>query len=128
MGIFDLAIRNELNSKKTKQEILNTIKDNVKDFSKEDVIIENEKLSLIGFKSSILKYNLSIDLDKSNSKYKVIIDGELQQFYILIFLVLIILSILFTYGIGVIIVIVFAYLQKLSTTKFVNSFLKDISS
>lgn len=128
MGIFDVAIRNELSSKKSKQEILNTIKDNVKDFSKEDVIIEKDKLSLIGFKSSILKYNLSIELDKSNSKYNLSIDGELQQFYVLIFVALIIFSILFTYGIGVILVIAFAYLQKLSTTKFINLFLKDISS
>lgn len=127
MGLFDIGIREELYSKKSKEEILNTIQDSVKDFSKEDVDFEKGKLLLEGFKASILKYNLSIDLEKSNSKYILTIDGELQQFYVLIFLALIILSILFTYGIGVILIIAFAFLQKRSSTKFINSLIKDIS-
>lgn len=127
MGIFDIAIRTKLNSTKSQKEILNTIKDNIKDFSTEEVSIDKEKLSLSNFKTSILKYDLNISIDKSNVEYNLIIDGELQQFYVLIFLALIIFSILFTYGIGVILVVAFAYLQKHSSTKFINSLLKNIT-
>jgi len=126
MGLFDVAIREKLNSKKSKEDILNNIKDSVKKFSNEDVIIKKENLTLVGFKSSILKYNLSVDLYNSNSGYDINIDGELQQFYVLILLVLIIFSILFTYGMGVIFVVVFAFLQKQSSTKFINSLLEKI--
>ncbi len=73
-----------------------------------------------------MKYNLSINLEKSNKGFNLSIDGELQQLYVLILVVLIILSILFTFGIGVIFVVAFAYLQKQSTTKVINSLLDKI--
>lgn len=127
MGLFDVGIKKKLTSKKSKEEILNTIKDEIKDFSEEKVNIKEENLSLVGFKSSILKYNLSINLDKSNLGHELIIDGELQQFYVWILIILVIVSILFTYGIGVILVVAFTYLQKQSSTKFINDLLKDIT-
>lgn len=126
MGLFDVVIREEITSQKSKKEISKVLEDKIKVYSDEQVSTKDDVIILNSFKSSILKYNLSINLDKSNKGFNVAIDGELQQFYILIFLALIILSILFTFGIGVIFVVVFAFLQKRSTTKVINSLLKDI--
>ena len=108
MGLFDLSIKEELNTKKSKDEILNSLKE-------KGVINKQE------FKSSILKYELDMDLEKSNTGYTLNINGELQQFYVLILFVLIIFSILVTYGIGVVFVVAFAYFQRQTTTKFIKS-------
>lgn len=125
MGLFDVGIRKEI-SLQNKEKLLKSIKKNINNYSQESSRIEEGTLILNSFKNSILKYNLSINLDKSNNNLMLSIDGELQQFYVLILLGLIILSILFTSGIGVIFVVIFAFLQKQSTTKFINSLLKDI--
>ncbi len=125
MGLFDVGIREEIASQKSKKEISKVLEEKIKVYSDEEVSTKDDVIILNNFKSSILKYNLSINLDKSNKGFNVAIDGELQQFYILIFLALIILSILFTFGIGVIFVVVFAFLQKRSTTKVINSLLEN---
>ena len=125
MGLFDVGIREEIASQKSKKEISKILEEKIKVYSDEKVSTKDDVIILNNFKSSILKYNLSINLDKSNKGFNVAIDGELQQFYILIFLALIILSILFTFGIGVIFVVVFAFLQKRSTTKVINSLLEN---
>jgi len=125
MGLFDVGIREEIASQKSKKEISKVLEEKIKVYSDEKVSTKDDVIILNNFKSSILKYNLSINLDKSNKGFNVAIDGELQQFYILIFLALIILSILFTFGIGVIFVVVFAFLQKRSTTKVINSLLEN---
>lgn len=125
MGLFDVGIREKISSKKTKEEISKSIEKSIKDYSTETSKIEDEKIILKSFKSSILKYDLSINLYKSNTGFDLSIDGELQQFYILIFLGLIIFSILFTYGMGVIFVVIFAFIQKRSTTKVINTLINN---
>ena len=125
MGLFDVGIREEISSQKSKKEISKLLEEKIENYSDEKTKVEDDLIILNNFKSSILKYNLSIHLDKSNKGYNLSIDGELQQFYILIFLVLIVLSILFTFGIGVIFVVIFAFLQKKSTTKVINSLIKS---
>ncbi|WP_072679635.1 hypothetical protein [Arcobacter sp. LA11] len=126
MGLFDVGIRKEISSQKNKEEVLQSIKNSIEEYSQETSNIENGTIILNNFKYSILKYNLSINLNKSNKDFDLSIDGELQQFYVLILVALIILSILFTFGIGVIFVVAFAYLQKSSTSKVLNSFIQKI--
>ncbi len=126
MGLFDVGIRKQISSQKSKEEILATIEKKIKVFSEETSQIKNNTLLLNSFKSSILKYNLSINLEKTKNSFSLSIDGELQQFYVLILLTLIILSILFTLGIGIIFIVGFTYLQKHFTTKIINSLLDKI--
>lgn len=125
MGLFDVGIREKISSQKSKKEISKSIEKSIKDYSSETLKTKDETIILKSFKSSILKYDLSINLEKSNKGFDLSIDGELQQFYILIFLGLIIFSILFTYGLGVILVVAFAFLQKQSTTKTINTLIKN---
>lgn len=89
--------------------------------------VEGNSVTLDGFKSSIIKYNLIVTLQKSNQGYSLAIDGEIQQFFVLILFALIIVGILFTFGIGIIFIVGFAYLQKQSTTKFINSILDKLT-
>jgi len=127
MGLFDIAIRKEISSQKNKEELLKSFEKKIKGFSKETPIYKNDSLLLNSFKTSILKYNLCVSLEKSAKGFNLSIDGELQQFYVLILVVLVILGIAFTMGIGVVIVIAFAYLQKHYASKFINSLLEKIS-
>lgn len=127
MGLFDLGINKEISSKRNKEEISTSIEKKLKKFSIEEPTFKNKTLILNDFRTSILKYNLSIDLEKTPKGFNILIDGELQQLYVIILVVLIILSILLTYGIGVIFIVLFAYLQKHSATKFINSIIDDIS-
>ena len=127
MGLFDIGIRKELTLEKSKEEVLDSLREKLSITSEQIPIIENETLILDNFKTSILNYSLSIKLDKTNKGFKFIIDGELQQLYILILVALIILSILVTYGIGVVIIVGFAYLQKHYASKFLDSLLEDIT-
>ncbi|PLY05863.1 MAG: hypothetical protein C0625_11035 [Arcobacter sp.] len=127
MGLFDIGIRKEISSQKSKDEILSIIEKDIKDFSQETPKIEDGTLILNNFKSSILSYNLTINLEKSSKGYTLAIDGELQQFFVLILVGLIILSIIVTVGIGVIFIVAFAYLQKHFATKLINSLIEDIS-
>jgi uncharacterized membrane protein len=87
----------------------------------------DETITLEGFKTSILKYNLSIILNKTNKGFNLAIDGELQQFYVLILFVLIILGIIFTFGIAIIFIVLFAYLQKRKTSQFLEKKLEKLN-
>lgn len=127
MGLFDIGIRKEISSSKSKEEVFDSVEKDLKEFSQEKPEIENGTFILNNFKSSILKYNLSVNLDRTAKGYTLAIDGELQQFYILILVALIILSIFVTVGIGVIFVVAFAYLQKHYATKLINSLIEDIT-
>ena len=127
MGLFDISIRKEISSQKSKEELLKSFEKKIKGFSKETPIHKNEKLLLNSFKTSILKYDLSVSLEKTSKGFNLLIDGELQQFYVLILVVLVILGIAITMGIGVILVVAFAYLQKHYASKFINLLINEIS-
>ena len=114
MGLFDLTIKKELQSE-DKNKVLKYLKDTLCSddykYSTEDktIIIENFKA-----KNALLKYNLTV----SNENDGLYIEGELQQVWILT--ILIILSILFTQGIGVILIVAVTYYQKVFTSKYLN--------
>lgn len=127
MGLFDLAIRQEISSQRSKEEILNSIEKKLKKFSLETPKFLEGTLIINDFKTSIIKYNLSINLEKTPKGFNILIEGELKQLYVLILVALIILSIVLTAGIGVVFIVLFTYLQKHYATKFINSTIKDIS-
>jgi len=128
MGLFDVAIKKELKTQKDKTTIETALKESIRDYSENSIKDLDETITLEGFKTSILKYNLSINLTRSNKGFNLNIDGELQQFYVLILFVLIILGILFTFGIAIIFIVVFAYLQKKATTKVLESIIDKLPS
>jgi len=126
MGLFDVSINNEITSEKSRDEILTSIANNLKEFSKEDFLTQKDEFDLKSFRSSILKYNLNGSIKKSEDGYSLNINGELQQSYVWILIVLIILSILVTYGIGVVFIVAFSFLQKQSTSKSLNALLRNV--
>lgn len=127
MGLFDVNIRKELKTQKNIDEVQTLIKENISEYSNELAKVEGNSISLDGFKSSILKYNITATLQKSNQGFTLVLDGEIQQFYVLILFVLIIVGILFTFGIAIIFIVAFAYLQKQSTKKFIDSLLDKLT-
>jgi len=119
MGLFDVVLQKEFKAKKPKKEMLDLIKSELSNSSKKGPSFENGILCLDNFRAptSILKYNLSLNLEKSNDKYFLTVNGELQQVIIILFVIL--FSILYTYGFGVILVVAFTFFQK----KFVEKYL-----
>ncbi len=75
MGLFDIGIRKEITSKKSKEEILSAIENKIKGYSKETPLLKSEQLILNNFQSSLLKYDLTIQLEKSNNGFTLAIDG-----------------------------------------------------
>jgi ABC-type protease/lipase transport system fused ATPase/permease subunit len=127
MGLFDVGIRKELKTQKDQATLEANIKELIKDYSENNIKDMDETITLEGFKTSILKYNLSIILNKTNKGFNLAIDGELQQFYVLILFVLIILGIIFTFGIAIIFIVLFAYLQKRKTSQFLEKKLEKLN-
>ena len=127
MELFDIEIKKEIKTKKSREDILNSIEKRIKKFSKDMPKLENNTLVLNNLKTSILKYDLKINLEKSPRGFNISINGELQQFFVLILTGLIILSIILTLGIGIVFIIPFAFLQKHYATKSINSSIEYIS-
>ncbi len=126
MGLFDVILEKELKAKKSKEEILGLIKTELSNDSKKEPSFENGILSVENFRAptSLLKYNLSINLEKSDNKYNLTVNGELQQVIIMLFII--IFSILFTYGLGVILVVVVAFLQKKFAEKYLTKIIEEL--
>ena len=126
MGLFDVVLEKELKSKKSKEEILDLFKTELSNDSKKEPSFENGILSLENFRAptSLLKYNLSLNLEKSNNTYNLTIDGELQQVIIILFII--IFSILFTYGFGVVLVVAVAFLQKKFAEKYLTKIIDEL--
>lgn len=126
MGLFDVFLEKELNSNKSKEEVLELIKTELSNNSKKKPTYENGVLSLENFRAptSLLKYNLSLNLEKSNNKYHLTINGDLQQVIIILFII--IFSILYTYGFGVILVVAVAFLQKKFAEKYLTKIIDEL--
>jgi len=129
MGMFDVAFQEEVNLKEGNSNLFEFFK---KQFSKNknyDIKIDNENLSIEKLQlGSFLRYKLNISSQK-NKKEKssqVIITGELQD--TLILTILIVLAIAFTYGLGIIPIIMFTYFQKVKATKYLREFLENYKS
>lgn len=125
MGIFDISTQLKSHNTEKKEEIINLLKERFKENS---ASIEETKNSLVfkKFKGKkvLLNYDLKIDINSSKESFSLDIEGELQNAWILV--ILIVFSIIFTYGIGVILVIAFTFLQKLTATKFIEESFEKI--
>ena len=111
MGIFDVSIKKTNHSKTS----LETFKETLTSSSQE---VSSDQQSLTAHfykpKGSLLTYHLTITKEHN----ELFIEGELQGVIYLV--VLIVLGILFTYGVGVILVAGYAYLQKKTAEKELN--------
>jgi hypothetical protein len=123
MGLFDIQIKKDIQTQK--DEVINYLENKLTPFSK-DTTISEKTLFFKGFKpkSSLLTYDLNIDIEKSKKSISLNIFGELLHVWILV--ILVVTGILFTYGIGVILVIVFVFYQKITATKYLNNLLDNI--
>lgn len=123
MGLFDIQIKKDIQTQK--DEVINYLENKLTPFSK-DSTISNNTLFFKGFKpkSSLLTYDLNIDIEKSKRCISLNIFGELLYVWILV--ILVVTGILFTYGIGVILVIIYVFYQKTVTTKYLNNLLDNI--
>jgi len=126
MGLFDVVLQKELKIKKSKEELLTLIKAELSNSSKNKPSFENGILCLDNFRAptSILKYNLSANLEKTNDKYHLTVNGELQQVVIILFVIL--FSILYTYGLGVILVVAFTFFQKKFAEKYLTKTIEEL--
>lgn len=118
MGLFDVSIEHNT---KSKEDILNSLKQELEVYSKES-FHEYKKLTLSKFKMprSLLNYNLEISIEKNS----INIFGELQN--VMFIAILIILAILLTQGIGVVLIIAYVYYQKIATTKYINTIIEAL--
>lgn len=123
MGLFDIQIKKDIQTQK--DEVIKYLENKLTPFCK-DSTINNKTLFFKGFKpkSSLLTYDLNIDIEKSKRNISLNIFGELLNVWILV--ILVVTGILFTYGIGVILVIIYVFYQKTVTTKYLNNLLDNI--
>jgi len=123
MGLFDIQIKKDIQTQK--DEVIKYLENKLTPFCK-DSTISNKTLFFKGFKpkSSLLTYDLNIDIEKSKRCISLNIFGELLHVWILV--ILVVTGILFTYGIGVILVIIYVFYQKTVTTKYLNNLLDNI--
>ncbi|WP_044416607.1 hypothetical protein [Halarcobacter anaerophilus] len=124
MGIFDVTTQVKSHNIEKKDEIITLLKETL---SKQSIDTETQKNQLFfkKFKApkNLLPYDLKVTTENAKESFSLNFEAELLNVWILV--ILIVLSIFFTYGIGVILVIIFAYLQKLTATKYIeNSFEK----
>lgn len=121
MGLFDVNIKRKA-KKADKTEVFSYFKNSLKDFSKQSVVTNKESLTLKKFKvkNSFLKYNLTVSVDKS----EILLEGELQDVWMIV--ILIVLGILLTYGIGVIVIVAFVYYQKVIATRYFNTLIDKL--
>ena len=126
MGLFDVFLQKELKIKKSKEQMLELIKAELSNSSKNKPSFKKGILCLDNFRAptSILKYNLSVDLEQSDNKYFLTVKGELQQVIIILFVIL--FSILYTYGFGVILVVAFTFLQKKFVEKYLTKTIEEL--
>ncbi|XOB62500.1 hypothetical protein ACMC56_01510 [Campylobacterota bacterium DY0563] len=119
MGIFDISTQQKSHNIEKKDEIINNLINTFEPISEE--FESNNNLYIFKkFKAekTFLSYDLKATVRDSKESFTIDFEGELQNAWILV--ILIVLGILLTYGIGVILVAVFAYLQKKSSTKYIE--------
>lgn len=123
MGIFDITIKKDL--EKNKDVLIEELKKKFTPLS-EETSVEKNHLFFKAFKpeGTLLTYDLKVDISTSKKSISLNIFGELLNVWIMV--IIIVVGILFTYGIGVILLIAFVYYQKTVGTKFVNKILDSI--
>lgn len=124
MGLFDVSVRKEITSKKTRDEILDFLDKKLKNDSYKEMNRTATSIILDKYKapSSYLKYNVNIDFEKQKDKTELNIYGELQDVWF--FVIFIVLAILFTQGIAIIPLVGFVYYQKRVVSKYLEEILE----
>lgn len=123
MGLFDISIKKKIKVD-TKEHFFEFMKKQLIKDKEYETKVENSSLIIQKCHlSSLLKYNTTMNISKIKDENELIINAELHD--TLILTILIILAILLTYGIGVVLVVAFTYLQKKKATKYLETLIKD---
>ncbi|RXJ91799.1 hypothetical protein CRV01_01530 [Arcobacter sp. CECT 8983] len=115
MSLFNVSIKQTL--KRDNKELLDSLYAQLLKNQNCESIKGNNSFEIQKCKlNTILRFNTKVTLDSK----EVQVDAELHD--TLLLTILVVLAILLTYGIGVILIVVFAYLQK----RKAEAYLKDI--
>mgnify|MGYP003554058646 FL=1 len=121
MGIFDITLTKKIKTSKSKQDFLEKKK---KRLTKNKTSFQDNTLTIPKIHiDSLLRYNLNTQITSNKKESEIIINAELHD--TLLLTIIIILSILLTYGIGIIFVILFTYLQKRKASEYLESIIVD---
>lgn len=129
MGMFDVEFQEEINLKEGNKSLFEFVK---KQFLKDkdyETKIEKESLSIPKCNiNTYLRYNLNIttSTNKKDKTSQVLVNAELHD--TLILAILVILAIPFTYGIGIIFIVIFTYYQKIQATTHLRKILENYKS
>ena len=124
MGMFDISLVKKVKIKKTKQDFLEFLQKRLTKDNTYETNIQNDTLTIQkSHIDTLLKYNLNAEIKTSKKENELIINAELHD--TLILTIVIILAILLTYGIGVVFVVAFTYLQRRKGTKYLETLIKD---
>ena len=121
MGIFDITLTKKKKTSKSTQDFLEILK---KKITKNKTSFQDNTLTIPKIHiDSLLRYNLNTQITSNKKESEIIINAELHD--TLLLTIIIILSILLTYGIGIIFVILFTYLQKRKASEYLESIIVD---
>ena len=121
MGIFDITLTKKIKTSKSKQDFLEFLE---KRLTKNKTSFQDNTLTIPKIHiDSLLRYNLNTQITSNKKESEIIINAELHD--TLLLTIIIILSILLTYGIGIIFVILFTYLQKRKASEYLESIIVE---
>jgi hypothetical protein len=129
MGMFDVEFQEEINLKEGNKSLFEFVKKQFLKDKEYETKIEKESLSIAKCNiNTYLRYNLKIttSTNKKDKSSQVLVNAELHD--TLILAILVILAIPFTYGIGIIFIIIFTYYQKVQATKYLKNMLTNYKS
>ena len=129
MGMFDVEFHENLNLKEGNSNLFEFIKKQFLKNKNYEIKIEKNSLNIEKLQlGSFLRYKLNIttSTNKKEKTSQAIITAELQN--TLILTIFIILAIAFTYGLGIIPIIMFTYFQKVKATKYLKELLENYKS
>jgi len=124
MGLFDVSIKDKLKKDIVNKDFIEFMKKNIQKDRDYETLEDNHSIELKkSHLDTLLKYNTKIEIDSSKKEKEVNVEAELAD--TLILTVVILLGILLTYGIGVIIVVAFAYFQKKKANAYIETLIKN---
>ncbi|CAM3495875.1 hypothetical protein [Arcobacter aquimarinus] len=129
MGMFDVEFHENLNLKEGNSNLFEFFKKQFLKNKNYEIKIEKDSLDIEKLQlGSFLRYKLNIttSTNKKEKTSQAIITAELQD--TLILTIFIVLAIAFTYGLGIIPIIMFTYFQKVKATKYLKELLENYKS
>lgn len=129
MGMFDVEFHENLNLKEGNSNLFEFFKKQFLKNKNYEIKIEKDSLNIEKLQlGSLLRYKLNIttSTNKKEKTSQAIISAELQD--TLILTIFIVLAIAFTYGLGIIPIIMFTYFQKVKATKYLKELLENYKS